>query len=178
MHSMTGLVRGGDPAAANANVSPFRSARHADSIRVIVVHGDPVARIGLQCACASYADLKVLKLSHLDDAPILPIAVLNRDADVVIADYSSAMILADRSEEVRGRRARILIIGGSEREGKIRSALERGVQGYLRRGCSADQIAEAVRAVHRGLRQPPGKVDEQRRTQAIALVWHRGSLAS
>jgi DNA-binding NarL/FixJ family response regulator len=47
---------------------------------------------------------------------------------------------------------KVLVIAGIDREWEIRSALERGVRGYLLVGCSLEELMEGVRVVHRGAR--------------------------
>ena len=100
-----------------------------DSIKVLVLHADPVARAGLAFACANHADLEVV------EAP-------DARPDVVVADYASALTAVARHK--------VLVVGGSDREWDIRRALERGVRGYVLGGSTLEQIAEGVRVVHRG----------------------------
>ena len=47
---------------------------------------------------------------------------------------------------------KVVILAGIDREWEIRSALSRGVRGYLLVGCALDELADGVRAVHRGAR--------------------------
>ena len=48
--------------------------------------------------------------------------------------------------------SKVMIVNGSDRAFEIRRALERGVRGYLLLGCELDDLANGVRAVHRGER--------------------------
>jgi DNA-binding NarL/FixJ family response regulator len=114
-------------------------------IRVLVVHRDPVAHAGLSVAFSNRSDFEVCAASE----SALPYA-----ADVVIADYSQGMLLAETiaSRPSRPPGPRVLVIAGIDREWEIRSALERGVRGYLLVGCSLDELMEGVRVVHRGAR--------------------------
>jgi DNA-binding NarL/FixJ family response regulator len=114
-------------------------------IRILVLHADPVAHAGLSVAFNNRADFEICAASD----PALPYA-----ADVVIADYTQGIALA---ETIAGRPihsigARVLVIAGIDREWEIRSALERGVRGYLLVGCSLEELVEGVRVVHRGAR--------------------------
>ena len=114
-------------------------------IRILVLHRDPVAHVGLSVAFNNRADFEVCAASN----SALPYA-----ADVVIADYSQGVALA---ETIAGRPSRtmgpkVVVIAGIDREWEIRSALERGVRGYLLVGCSLEELVEGVRVVHRGAR--------------------------
>jgi DNA-binding NarL/FixJ family response regulator len=104
---------------------------NVERIKVAVQHADPIARAGLSFACASEPDIEVQQTP-------------DGNTDVVVADYSSAMSVAAESK--------VLIVGGSDREWDVRRALQRGVRGYLVAGCTLGEIAEGVRAVHRGAR--------------------------
>jgi len=114
-------------------------------IRISVLHRDPIAHAGLSVAFRSRSDFEVCE-SH--DSPLI------RAADVVVADYSQGLALAEsvarRQKPSTG--PRVVVIGGIDREWEIRTALERGVHGYLLVGCSLEELAEGVRAVHRGTR--------------------------
>lgn len=114
-------------------------------IRILVVHADPVAHAGLSVAFNNRADFEVCAA---------PDSALLYAVDVVVADYSQGIALA---ETIAGRPSRsmgpkVLVIAGIDREWEIRSALERGVRGYLLVGCSLEELVEGVRVIHRGAR--------------------------
>jgi DNA-binding NarL/FixJ family response regulator len=124
-------------------------------IRVLVLHGDPVAQAGLLVAFGRYPDLEVQNTAEPLDgvrSPVLP----HRGCavDVVVADYSNGVTLATQATRQGNSAAspKIVVVAGIDREWEIRSALERGVRGYLLVGCSLDELAAGVRAVHRGAR--------------------------
>lgn len=77
------------------------------------------------------------------------------DPDVVIADIEmprmTGLELASELKS-RGHRARVVIVTTFTREGYLRRALEAGVSGYLLKDSPSEQLAEAVRRVHQGLR--------------------------
>lgn len=79
-----------------------------------------------------------------------------RSINVVIADYDSAMIIAQVLR--RGGTAhppaatKVMIVSQRDGEAEIRQALERGIQGYLPLDCRADEMADGVVALHRGKR--------------------------
>lgn len=124
---------------------------HANRIQILVIHGDPVVHAGLSAALARHDDLEVVvapREEGFDPAC--------RAADVVVADYPNGI---DAAAACRRRRdahershPRVLIVGNSDREWEVRRAMEQGVNGYIRAGCTLDELAAGVRDVYRGLR--------------------------
>jgi DNA-binding NarL/FixJ family response regulator len=124
-------------------------------IRVLVVHSDPVAQAGLLVAFGRYSDLEVKNPAHpLDGVQSRVLPHREYAVDVVVADYSNGVTLATQAARHGNSAAspKIVVVAGIDREWEIRSALERGVRGYLLVGCSLDELAVGVRAVHRGAR--------------------------
>jgi DNA-binding NarL/FixJ family response regulator len=126
-----------------------------ECIRVLVLHGDPVAQAGLSVAFGRYPDFEV------QDAPEVlhgePSSVRSQGrccADVVVADYEKGVALATRAGRESNPLAaiKVVVVAGIDREWEIRSALERGVRGYFLVGSALDEIAAGVRAVHAGAR--------------------------
>jgi DNA-binding NarL/FixJ family response regulator len=114
-------------------------------IRIRVLHRDPVAHAGLSVAFNSRSDFEVCGPTD---------AAQYHAADVVVADYSQGIALA---ETVANRRShpmgpKVVVVAGIDREWEIRSALELGVHGYLLVGCSLEELVEGVRVVHQGAR--------------------------
>lgn len=128
---------------------------YANRIRILVLHADPVARAGLSATFAKYSDLEVVNPAGEEDDEgwSLPLP-FSCSADVVVADYESGLELATRSSRRPGAGGsfKILVVASSDREWEIRSALERGVRGYVLVGCALDELACGVRTVHRGVR--------------------------
>lgn len=128
---------------------------HANSIRVLVLHADPVARAGLTATFGKYPDLELVTNPDQpdDEGWSLPLPV-RCPADVVVADYESGVDLAARCSRRAGvgDAFKIIVVASSDREWEIRSALERGVRGYVLIGCALDDLARGVREVHRGAR--------------------------
>jgi DNA-binding NarL/FixJ family response regulator len=121
-------------------------------IKVLVVHGDPIAHAGIAAAFGRYPDLEVC---DSDDEVIVSIDARggNQCVDVVVADYSSGIALAREVRRQGGTAApRIVIVACNDREWEIRCALEMGVRGYMLTGCALDELAEGVRAAYRGAR--------------------------
>lgn len=126
-----------------------------DRIRVHILHSDPVAHTGLSVALGRYADLDVRNAQQIlppgqDPAVQRP---WQEPVDVVVADYAHGVPLANASARADSAASpRVLVVAGIDREWEIRSALDCGVKGYLHAGCTFDELAAGVRAVHRGVR--------------------------
>ena len=75
--------------------------------------------------------------------------------DVVITDIEmpglTGLELA-RAIQQRGDRPRVIIVTTFARAGYLRRALDAGASGYLLKDAPAEQLADAVRRVHAGLR--------------------------
>lgn len=114
-------------------------------IRIFVLHRDPVAHAGLSAAFSNRPDFEVCAARG---------SALSYPAEVVVADYSQGIALAETVADRRGNSTgpKVVVIAGIDREWEIRSALERGVHGYLLVGCSLEELVEGVRVVHRGAR--------------------------
>ena len=126
-----------------------------DRIKVLILHRDPVARAGLSATFNKYADLDVRDTTDELDAMPPETGPTSRWQDhVVVTDYSQGVALAvqgGRSPN-RGSWPKIVIVAGNDLECEIRTALQRGVHGYLLVGCGLDELVAGVRAVFRGAR--------------------------
>jgi DNA-binding NarL/FixJ family response regulator len=127
----------------------------ANRIRVLVLHHDPVAREGLLAAFGRYPDFEVVdsQADPMDSGSLRPLTT-RFWADVVVADYECGVTLAARASRRTGApdALKIMILTSNYREWEIRRALERGVRGYVMVGCTLDELACGVRAIHRGAR--------------------------
>jgi two-component system response regulator DesR len=82
-------------------------------------------------------------------------AVLAQKPDVFITDIEMPhMTGLDVAAELKRRRTgtRVVIVTTFARAGYLRRALEAGASGYLLKDMRAEELAEAVRRVHQGLR--------------------------
>jgi len=82
-------------------------------------------------------------------------AVLAQKPDIFITDIEMPeMTGLEVAAELRRRRAgaRVIIVTTFARAGYLRRALEAGASGYLLKDTRAEELADAVRRVHRGLR--------------------------
>lgn len=73
--------------------------------------------------------------------------------DVIVTDIEmpgmTGLEFADAVKQ-RGLRARVMIVTTFARPGYLRRALDAGVRGYLLKDAPAEQLADAIRKVHRG----------------------------
>jgi len=82
-------------------------------------------------------------------------AVLTHKPDVFITDIEMPLMSGlDVAPELKRRRTgtRIVTVTTFARAGYLRRALEAGANGYLLKDMPAEELAEAVRRVHQGLR--------------------------
>jgi DNA-binding NarL/FixJ family response regulator len=119
-----------------------------ERIQVFVSHEDPVRQAGSLAMLRTYGDFEVREAD---------IGALVRSvggcSGVVITDHARGLQLATAAYHWQGPQVpKLLIVTASIRECDIRSALAKGVRGYLLAGCSVERLADAVRAVQRGER--------------------------
>jgi two-component system response regulator DesR len=82
-------------------------------------------------------------------------AVFLHKPDVLITDIEMPLMTGlDAASELKRRRtsARVIILTTFARAGYLRRAMEAGALGYLLKDMRAEELAEAVRRVHQGLR--------------------------
>jgi len=94
-------------------------------------------------------------------------AVLDQKPDVFITDIEMPeMTGLDVAAELKRRRTgtRVIILTTFARAGYLRRALEAGASGYLLKDMRAEELADAVRRVHQGLRV----IDPELATEAWA----------
>jgi DNA-binding NarL/FixJ family response regulator len=118
-------------------------------LNVMVMHPDPIVCAGLVAALGRQTQFTVLVHGNEDVGSGEP------PVDVVIADYETAMVLADchpRSRDARLAQARILALTAHDGEVHIRRAIEAGVRGYLLLGASLDELADGIRSLGNGSR--------------------------
>jgi DNA-binding NarL/FixJ family response regulator len=112
-------------------------------IRVLIAHGEPLVRAGLQLAIQACSDLEIRAIC---DGSLADCAGLD-SIDVVLTDCDCGMKLAQRS---RTSKPRILIVTNDASESSIRGAMDAGAKGYLLLGSTLESVAQAVRCVVRG----------------------------
>jgi DNA-binding NarL/FixJ family response regulator len=78
----------------------------------------------------------------------------HQEADVVITDYETALVMAPRFSKPQpsNYRAKVVVLAFTGRENEVRAALEAGVQGYLLSHCSQEELVNCVRMLFSGSR--------------------------
>lgn len=109
-----------------------------DPIQVLVSHEDALLQAGLAALLTRFTDLALVA----DDGT---------PTDVVVTDYDAGLRRV-RQSAGRAGGPRVVVLTRRDSELDIRHALSNGVDGYMIVGCSVDSVADAVRAVHQGLR--------------------------
>lgn len=107
---------------------------HPHPIKVLVEHEDTLLQAGLATLLDRYDDLDVARGAAAE-------------VHVVVTDYQAGL-----RRMRQGGEPRVVVLTRRDSELDIRCALSHGVDGYMIAGCSADSVADAVRAVHQGLR--------------------------
>jgi DNA-binding NarL/FixJ family response regulator len=137
------LVESGEPETAGS----------VRSIRVLVAHGDRLARAGLGALLDAEPDLEVVGAAG--DGPQTVALARQVHPDVLLIDISvpgtdaetvTQQILADPDTDS----VHVLVIGASEEDEKIFSSLRAGASGFLVRDAEPAELARAVRAVAAG----------------------------
>jgi two-component system response regulator DesR len=120
-------------------------------IRVLLAEDQAMVRGALTALLKLESDLDVIgSAANGEEAWTL----IERDRpDVVVTDIEmprlTGLELAQRIRE-RGIDCKVIILTTFARPGFLRRALDAGVGGYLLKDAPADQLAEALRKVHRG----------------------------
>lgn len=135
------------PSPSPSSLPAPASSAAARKVRALVMHPDPLLRVGIIAALGAHGGIDVFQ-DELDERR------QNPPIDVVISDYPDALRLA-----APGQRAlqqldgvRIVALTTQGREADIRGAIEAGVHGYLLQGGPLSELVEAVMAAARGQR--------------------------
>jgi len=135
-------------------------------IRVFLVDDHPVVREGLRSLIASFPDLEVV--GDAEDAFAIASKVEATQPDVVLLDIRLGNVSGIEAARLLRRNCpsvKIIILTTYDDAEYLQQALAAEVHGYLLKSASHEQLAQAIRAVHRGekLLSPPllGKVMEE-----------------
>jgi two-component system response regulator DesR len=125
-------------------------------IRVLLAEDQAMVRGALSALLKLESDLDVIGSAADGEeawAQIQHGVLDNSGPDVVVTDIEmprlTGLELAQRIRE-RGVDCKVIILTTFARPGFLRRALDAGVCGYLLKDAPAEQLAEAVRRVHRG----------------------------
>lgn len=120
-------------------------------IRVVLAEDQAMVRGALSALLRLESDLDVIGSAANGEEAW---ALIERDKpDVLVTDIEmpklTGLELAQRIRD-RGVDCKVIILTTFARPGFLRRALDAGVGGYLLKDAPADQLAEALRKVHRG----------------------------
>jgi DNA-binding NarL/FixJ family response regulator len=120
-------------------------------IRVLIVDDHAILREGVRALLQLHADIEVAGEASNGAEAIEAVAKL--DPDVVLMDIAMpglGGIEAALEMKKQGRRAKILILSQYEDREYVRRLLKAGVSGYVLKKSAGAELANAIRAVHRG----------------------------
>jgi two-component system response regulator DesR len=133
-------------------LSPL-SKENRKTIRVIVAEDQGMVLGALAALLEIEGDISVVaKVRNGKEAVD---AVVTHKPDVLITDIEMPMLTGlDAAAEIKRRRlgTRVIILTTFARAGYLRRAMEAGALGYMLKDMRAEELAEAVRRVHQGLR--------------------------
>lgn len=120
-------------------------------IRLLIVDDHAILREGVRALLQIHADFEVVGEASNGMEAIEAVGRL--DPDVVLMDIAMpglGGIEAALEMKKQGRRARILILSQYEDREYVRRLLKAGVAGYVLKKSAGAELANAIRAVHRG----------------------------
>ena len=124
-----------------------------NTIRVVLAEDQGMVLGALAALIEIEGDIKVTAKARNGKEALE--AVLTHKPDVFITDIEMPLMSGlDVAAELKRRRTgtRVVIVTTFARAGYLRRALEAGANGYLLKDMRAEELAEAVRRVHQGLR--------------------------
>jgi two-component system response regulator DesR len=123
------------------------------TIRVVIAEDQGMVLGALAALLEIEADISVVARARDGDQALE--AALNHKPDVFITDIEMPRMTGlEVAAELKRRRTgtRVIIVTTFARSGYLRRALEAGASGYLLKDRPAEELADAVRRVHQGLR--------------------------
>ncbi len=120
-------------------------------IRVLIVDDHAILREGVRALLKLHEDMEVVGEAADGKQALEQVAKL--DPDVVLMDIAMpglGGIEATIEMKKVGTRARILILSQCEDREYVRRLLKAGVSGYVLKKSAGTELANAIRAVHRG----------------------------
>ena len=124
-----------------------------DKIRVVIAEDQAMVLGALAALLDMESDIEVVARARTGSEALK--VVQQTRPDVFITDIEMpGMTGLEAAAELkrRGALVRVIILTTFARAGYLRRALEAGASGYLLKDMPAEQLAEAVRRVHTGLR--------------------------
>ncbi len=125
-----------------------------ESIRVFLVDDHPVVRDGLRSLLSTFPDMQVV--GEAGNSLVVSEQVKATRPDVLLLDIrlgSAGGIEVARQVRRDYPDVKVLILTSYDDTEYLQQAMAADVHGYLLKSASHEQLAEAIRAVHRGERQ-------------------------
>lgn len=125
----------------------------SDPIRLVIVDDQAMLRGALAALLELEADLTVVGVAGDGDEAVR--VVSDAAPDVCLMDIQMPGmdgIAATQAVRAASPATRVLIVTTFARPGYLRSALDAGASGFVVKDAPAEQLADAVRRVHAGLR--------------------------
>ncbi len=120
-------------------------------IRVLLADDHPVFAAGLRAVFAAEEDMEVCAVAATGEQALAE--ALRHQPDVAVLDITmpdgDGLWVCSRLA-ASGLATRALMLTMSDDDENVLAALRAGAFGYILKGASPDEIADAVRAVHRG----------------------------
>src|SRR5215470_11435896 len=142
--------------------NPDASKSSHGLIRVMTVDDHPIFRDGLAALLAFYKEFELV--AEAADGAQAVAMFRTRKPDVTLMDLSMPIMGGAQATEVITSEfpdARIIALTTYEGDADIFRALEAGARGYLLKDALRQQVAEAIRTVHRGARVVPSVVAQK-----------------
>jgi two-component system response regulator DesR len=118
-------------------------------IRVLIAEDQSMILGALAALLDMETDISVVARAA-DGKHALALAT-EQEVDVIVTDIEMpTMTGLELAQALRGQTPRIIIVTTFARPGYLRRALDAGVRGYLLKDAPAQQLADAIRAVHGG----------------------------
>ena len=131
------------------------------TIRVILVDDHPVVRFGLAAIIGLQPDMSVVAEAGSGEEAC---AICDkRAADVVLMDLrlpGLSGVEAIRAIRKSHPKLRLIVLTTYDGDEDIHKALEAGAQAYLLKGMSHNELVNAIRTVHSGLKYIPASVSK------------------
>ncbi|WP_367403945.1 response regulator transcription factor [Kocuria marina] len=131
-------------------------------ICVVIADDQALVRAGLAALLDLEPDIRVV--AQVGDGREAVAAVTPQHVDVALLDVEMPVLdglEATREITAGGSGTRCLIVTTFDRPGYLRRALEAGASGFVVKDTPAEQLAEAIRRVHAGLRAIDPAVAEE-----------------
>ena len=120
-------------------------------ISILIVDDHAILREGIRALLSVHEDLQVV--GEASDGQEAIGAVERLDPDVVLMDIAMPGLGGIETTielKKQGRRAKVLILSQYEDREYVRRLLKAGVSGYVLKKSAGGELANAIRAVHRG----------------------------